>query len=121
MNDELIYKLKGQNSQICSYYVEDASFIRLDNIALGFTFNTKKIDWLSKARIYVAAQNLFVITGYKGLDPEVQLGGRNETDRANSSRTSTGIMAGSGLYPGIEYRDFYPKSKTFTVGLNVTF
>ena len=121
LNDELIYKLKGQNSQICSYYVEDASFIRLDNIALGYTFNTKKIDWLSKARIYVAAQNLFVITGYKGLDPEVQLGGRNETDRANSSRTSTGIMAGSGLYPGIEYRDFYPKSKTFTVGLNVTF
>ncbi len=121
LNDELIYKLKGQNSQICSYYVEDASFIRLDNIALGYTFNTKKIDWLSKARIYVAAQNLFVITGYKGLDPEVQLGGRNETDRAGSSRTSTGIMAGSGLYPGIEYRDFYPKSKTFTVGINVTF
>ena len=121
LNDELIYKLKGQNSQICSYYVEDASFIRLDNIALGYTFNTKKIDWLSKARIYIAAQNLFVITGYKGLDPEVQLGGRNETDRAGSSRTSTGIMAGSGLYLGIEYRDFYPKSKTFTVGINVTF
>ena len=41
-------------------------------MSIGYTFNTKKIDWLEKARIYVAGQNLFVITGYKGLDPEVE-------------------------------------------------
>ena len=72
MNDELTYKLR-ENSRVCSYYVENGSFARLDNMSIGYTFNTKKIDWLDKARIYVAAQNLFVITGYKGLDPEVEL------------------------------------------------
>ena len=46
--------------------------MRLDNMSLGYTFNTKKIDWLDKARVYVAGQNLFVITGYKGVDPEVE-------------------------------------------------
>lgn len=100
LNDPLIYQLKGQNSQISSFYVEDASFVRLDNIALGYSFNTNNIPWLSKARVYVAGQNLFVLTKYKGLDPEVRL---------------------HGLDPGIENREFYPKAKTFTLGLNLSF
>ena len=108
MNDELTYKLR-ENSRVCSYYVENGSFARLDNMSIGYTFNTKKIDWLDKARIYVAAQNLFVITGYKGLDPEVELfRGQASDDDA-------------GLSPGIAPRDYMPKSRSFTFGVNLTF
>lgn len=83
--------------------------MRLDNMSLGYTFNTKKIDWLDKARVYVAGQNLFVITGYKGVDPEVEIFRGEITD------------ADAGLSPGIEHRQFFPKSRTFTLGVNLTF
>jgi len=98
-----------ENSRVCSFYLEDASFARLDNMSIGYTFNTKKINWLDKARVYVAAQNLFVITGYDGLDPEVELytGDPSDTD--------------AGLSPGIEPRNFMPKARTFTFGVNLTF
>lgn len=109
LNDPLVYELKGQNSLVCSYYIEDASFVRLDNLSLGYTFDTKKLDWLDKARIYFAAQNLFVITGYKGLDPEVELFRGESTDQD------------AGLSPGIEPRLYFPKARTFTVGINLSF
>lgn len=102
LDDPLTYQLK-EVPKYCSYYIEDASFVRLDNVTLGYTFNTKKINWLDKARIYVTGQNLFVITGYKGLDPETNVG-RND-----------------GLAPGVEDREFYPKARTFTFGVNLTF
>ncbi|MDB9150886.1 SusC/RagA family TonB-linked outer membrane protein [Parabacteroides distasonis] len=98
-----------ENSRVCSYYLESASFARLDNMSIGYTFNTKKVDWLDKARIYVAAQNLFVITSYSGLDPEVELfrGEASDTD--------------AGLSPGIEPRNYMPKARSFTFGVNLTF
>ena len=106
-NDDLA--ILNDNSKVCSYYIENASFMRLDNMSIGYTFNTKKIDWLEKARIYVAAQNLFVITGYKGLDPEV------ENFRGEASDND------AGLSPGIEPRNYFPKSRSFTFGVNLTF
>lgn len=108
LNDPLVHQLT-ESSRICSYYIENASFMRLDNMSLGYTFNTKKIGWLDKARIYVAGQNLFVITGYKGVDPEVEIFRGEITD------------ADAGLSPGIEHRQFFPKSRTFTFGVNLTF
>lgn len=99
----------GESSRICSFFLEDASFARLDNMSIGYTFNTNKVDWLSKARIYVAAQNLFVITGYKGLDPEVELFRGEATDED------------AGLSPGIEPRNYFPKARSFTFGVNLTF
>lgn len=108
LNDPLVHQLT-ESSRICSYYIENASFMRLDNMALGYTFNTKKINWLDKARVYVAGQNLFVITGYKGVDPEVEIFRGEITD------------ADAGLSPGIEHRQFFPKSRTFTLGVNLTF
>lgn len=98
-----------ENSRVCSYYLEDASFARLDNLSIGYTFNTKKLDWLDKARVYVAAQNLFVITGYSGLDPEVEVF-RGEASDDNA-----------GLSPGIEPRNYMPKARSFTFGVNLTF
>jgi iron complex outermembrane receptor protein len=102
LNDPLIYELK-EVPKYCSLYIEDASHIRLDNLALGYTFNTKNISWLDRARIYVTGQNLFVLTSYKGTDPEVNM------DRNN------------GLSPGVEDREFYPKARTFSLGVTLNF
>ncbi len=99
----------SESSRVCSFYLEDASHIRLDNMSIGYTFNTSNIEWLEKARLYVAAQNLFVITGYSGLDPEVE----NYTGEASDDN--------AGLSPGIEPRNYMPKARTFTFGVNLTF
>lgn len=106
-NDDLMRM--RENSRVCSYYVENGSFARLDNMSIGYTFNTKKVNWLEKARVYVAAQNLFVITAYKGLDPEVELFRKEATDDD------------AGLSPGIEPRNYMPKARSFTFGVNLTF
>ncbi len=82
------------------YYIEDGSFLRLENLSLGYTFKTEKIRWVKNMRVYVVGQNLFLITKYKGLDPEVRM---------------------DGLQPGVEGRDFYPKSRTFVMGVNISF
>ena len=85
--------------QYNSYYVEDGNFWKVDNITLGYRIgNIKNI--VKNARIYVAMLNTLVITGYKGIDPEVNL---------------------IGLTPGNDDRDKYPSARTFTFGLNVTF
>jgi TonB-dependent starch-binding outer membrane protein SusC len=80
-------------------FIEDGSYLRLDNATLGYTFDAAKLK-LKQLRIYVTANNLFVITGYKGLDPEVNQGG---------------------AAPGVDYNNFYPKTRTFMFGVNVTF
>jgi len=83
-----------------SYYIEDGSFIRLENMNLGYTFKKESIKWVKNLRIYLSGQNLFKITKYKGLDPEVDM---------------------SGLTPGVEGRDYYPKSRTIMMGVNISF
>ena len=83
-----------------SYYIEDGDYIKLQNVTLGYNFDVTKIDFIQDARIYVAGNNLFTITDYKGMDPEV-------------NRT--------GLTPGTDDRDKYPTIRTFTVGLKFTF
>lgn len=102
LNDPLIYQLSVV-PEYSSLYVEDASHIRLDNVALGYTFKTDKVNWLDRARIYMTGQNLFVLTKYLGLDPEV-----------DESRNN-------GLAPGVEDREFYPKARTFSFGISLTF
>jgi iron complex outermembrane receptor protein len=108
INNDKLRDLKG-SVQICSYYLEDGSFARLDNLSIGYTFDTKKVSWLDRARVYVAAQNLFVLTGYSGIDPEVELFRDSATDDD------------AGLSPGIEHRYYYPKPRSFTIGVNITF
>src|SRR5690606_24367367 len=87
------------NPKYSSYNIEKGSFLRLDNASLGYNFDTQRIKGLKGLRFYVNAQNLFVITNYKGLDPEVDM---------------------SGLAPGMESRDYYPKARTLSIGLNIT-
>ena len=87
-----------------SRWIEDGSFVRLDNLTLGYNFNVKN-TFLSNARLYVTGQNLFIITGYSGLDPEV----------------NSDVSGGSGVLPlGIDYLA-YPKARTISIGANVTF
>ncbi len=80
------------NNLKSDYFLENASFFKLDNITFGYTFPDNG-DGV-KIRLYSTMQNVFTITNYKGLDPEIN--------------------------GGIE-RDFYPRPKVVLVGLNVNF
>ena len=103
MNDPLVWQLT-EVPRYCSLYIEDGSFIRLDNLSLGYTFNTKKIGWLDQARVYFTGQNLFVLSKIKGHpDPEVNMD-RND-----------------GLVPGILDREFIPKAHVYSFGVNFVF
>ena len=90
-----------ENWKSSDLYVHDGSYLRLKNIELGYTipdFITKKV-FISRLRLYVAAENLFTFTKYWGFDPEISSGG-----------TSLGIDYG-----------VYPQPRTFRVGLNLSF
>ncbi|GMQ26237.1 TonB-dependent receptor [Algoriphagus sp. oki45] len=89
--------------------VEDASFIRLDNMELGYNIPTKSAN-LSSLRVYFAAQNLFTITGYTGIDPEVRTNDAENNDPFTSA-----------LSPGIERRNTYFQTRSFTLGVTVNF
>jgi len=83
-----------------SRFIEDGSFLRLDNATLGYRFNVSNAKHFKQARIYVTGQNLFVLTDYTGVDPEVSLGG---------------------LAPGLDNRNYYPRTRSFIMGVNLTF
>ena len=85
-----------------SFHVEDGDFIKLDNATLGYTFDTEPIEWLKRLRVYVAGQNLFTITDYTGVDPEVRL---NDF--------------GDNLSPGIDRRNTYFRQAGVTFGVNL--
>ncbi|MCC8119591.1 MAG: TonB-dependent receptor [Bacteroidales bacterium] len=91
-------------SRISDLFVEDASYIRLQNISLGYTFPKKWLRkiYLENLRVYFSAQNVHTWTKYKGLDPEV------------------GAMYGDALMTGIDYGR-YPSPRIYTFGLNVSF
>lgn len=95
---------RDQISQFSSRWIENGSYLRLDNINIGYTFQTENIDFLSNARIYVTGQNLFVITKYTGFDPEV---------RTNTNRGGTPPL-------GIDYLS-YPRPRVFMLGASLSF
>ena len=90
------------NSLFSDFFVEDGSFVRLQNVQLGYTFSDKVLNnpKISKFRIYASASNLFTLTEYKGYDPTA----------------STGEAIGGGIDYG-----FYPNPKTFLLGVNLKF
>jgi len=103
------------NNVASSVYVENGSYLRLRNITLGYTIPAefaKKLT-LNRVRIYFAAQNLFTITKYSGLDPEI--GQPTGTD-PNNNNSSANNPTASGIDVGT-----YPSSRFYTLGLNVTF
>ncbi|MGV3600626.1 MAG: TonB-dependent receptor [Dyadobacter fermentans] len=82
-----------------SFFIQDGSFVRLQNLSLGYTLPVKSA-YIRNARVYVSGQNLFLITKYKGFDPEVNNQGQNNLNR------------------GDDY-DAYPRSRMFTLGVNL--
>ncbi len=106
-----------------SEHVEDASFVKLDNASLGYTFDTASSK-IGSCRLYLAGQNLFTITGYTGVDPDVRLGDPGSTD--NGRRVNGDIFGLEGaplniLAPGIDRRNTYFSTRTVTLGLNISF
>jgi TonB-linked SusC/RagA family outer membrane protein len=90
------------NNIFSEFYVEDASFLRIQNVQLGYTIPsaiTKKVK-IEKLRFYVSASNLYTFTNYMGYDPAA----------------STGAPIGGGFDSG-----FYPAARTYTFGLNLNF
>jgi TonB-linked SusC/RagA family outer membrane protein len=99
-----------------SYYVENGDYWKIDNITLGYNLNKTGIKYIQSLRLYISVLNAFIITGYKGIDPEVSL--LNPTTSAQSGVAS---VSTKGLDPGMDDVSKYPTTRTFTIGLNVTF
>ena len=85
----------GRQVKISDWWIEDGSFLRVQNLNIGYTFDLPKKSFLSKARIYLNASNLYTFTKFKGYDPEVGL---------------------DGVYSG-----GYPRLRKWTFGLDLTF
>lgn len=86
--------------QASDFWLEDGSFLRLDNITVGYTFPLGKSSSIKKIRAYFTSNNTFIITKYRGVDPELSY---------------------NGLEYGLDNFNVYPKTRTFTLGLQLNF
>ncbi len=82
-----------------SYYIEKGDYVKLDNVTLGYNFHFNH-PYFKKVRLYVSGQNLATITKYSGIDPEVSI---------------------KGLSPGVEYKELYPSTRSYTIGIIANF
>jgi TonB-linked SusC/RagA family outer membrane protein len=88
-----------QSLNYVSYYIENGNYWKIDNVTLGYNLNLKN-KYVKRGRVYLAVANLYTITGYKGIDPEVGI---------------------SGMFPGIDDKNRYPATTSFTAGAMLTF
>ncbi|TCS90414.1 TonB-linked SusC/RagA family outer membrane protein [Anseongella ginsenosidimutans] len=86
--------------ELSDYWLEKGDFVKLDAVTLGYTFNTKAIKHVKNLRVYLTGRDLFTITGYSGLNPEVNI---------------------NGLEPGFEELSVYPQTRSFTLGVQANF
>ena len=89
--------------ELSDYWIEDGDFLKLDVLSLGYSFDLKGNKgkrYVKGLRVYATGQNLFVLTNYSGLNPEVNI---------------------NGLDPGFEERATYPQTRTFMVGVQANF
>lgn len=89
----------GNAYKYSTRFIESGSYVRFDNATLGYNFKNAG-KYIKSLRVYLSSNNLFVITKFKGVDPEVNQGG---------------------IAPGVDYNNFYPKTRTFLLGVNVSF
>ena len=92
----------NNNGRLSDRYVENGSYLRLRNVQLGYTLPSALVKkaMLQNVRLFVSGQNLFTITGYSGIDPEV----------GQSTSLSRGVDYG-----------IYPQSRVITGGVSITF
>jgi hypothetical protein len=84
--------------ELCDYFLEDGTFLKLESLSVGYTLKFKKhIDSL---RLTLSGRNLFTLTGYSGLDPEINT---------------------TGLTPGFEGLYMYPRTRVYTLGVQLNF
>ena len=97
-------------------YVENASFVKIDNVTLGYNISIKNQKVIRGIRLYVTGQNLLTFTKYKGADPEARY-----FDPPNNTEGRRGdSFSGNGLFPGVDrYITFLP-TRIYTVGVNVS-
>lgn len=91
--------VKGEK-ELSDYWLEDGTFLKVDAISIGYTFNKSIIKPFKNLRVYATGRDLFVFTNYTGLDPEVNI---------------------NGLEPGFEERNAYPKTRTIMAGFQLNF
>lgn len=89
-----------RGTYVSDRFIENGAFLRLDNFTLGYNIPAANSKWFANPRVYVSGQNLFIITAYSGIDPEMPI---------------------DGLAPGIDNRNIYPKTRAFAVGFTVNF
>ena len=89
----------NDDPQYSNYYLERGDFVKLDNVTLGYSFQLNS-SYIRNMRVYVTGRNIATITGYSGIDPELE---------------DTGFEA------GVDKRGFYPCTQSWAIGLNVGF
>jgi iron complex outermembrane receptor protein len=87
-------------------HVEKANYVKLDNFAFGYNFTFNKSKYISALTLYLAGQNLFTITNYSGVDPEVRYGDAYDNNNP--------------LAPGIDRENTYFRTRSLSIGLNLT-
>jgi hypothetical protein len=95
---------------INSHFIEDASFLKVRTITLGYTYRSK-VKFFESVRVYASAENLLTLTKYTGWDPEVDTKGYE-------SNATGGQTANAGA--GMDFNS-YPSMRSFTIGFNVQF
>ncbi|GEO05284.1 SusC/RagA family TonB-linked outer membrane protein [Adhaeribacter aerolatus] len=112
LTDIANYQTNYSTNQLSDLWLEDGSFVRLDNWQIGY--NVPPMGVFKNARVYLGGNNLFIITKYKGIDPELEVRGdlRTSGDAANRQRPNT---------LGLDNTGIYPKTRSFQLGVNLTF
>ncbi|GAA4417653.1 TonB-dependent receptor [Nibrella viscosa] len=96
---------------LSTYWLESGSFARLDNWQIGYNLPVRGSKYFTNARVYAGGNNLFILTAYKGVDPELQVRGNLGEGGRGRAPESIGMDAGG----------IYPRTRAFQLGLNLSF
>ncbi len=115
--DALSNGIKNQQTA-SSLWLENAGYLRLDNLTLAYTF--KNIKGIQNLRVYASGNNLFVITQYKGIDPEQRTAAYNNP---GSNNNPANYSVNTEAYIDANYggTNYYPRARSFAFGVNLTF